>query len=104
MNTVYLDDLDIPSTARPTLCMRKPRSRTAPTTLVVPPRDLPRSPRPLSGLRKAQLHALYLRLLERSWTITRVMGGPSAVPEHVRERYLIRLDKVIAKVKRRVRR
>lgn len=41
------------------------RARTPVTTVAYAPRDLPASPPPLSGLRRAQLTDTYLTLLER---------------------------------------
>lgn len=61
--------------SRPTMSFRRQRDRH--TTLVVPEAELPRSPRQLSGLRRAQLMGLYVRLLERCLERAR-NGGPAS--------------------------
>ena len=57
---------------RPTVQMRPLRKRPL-STLVVQERDLPRSPAKLTGWRKAQLMDLYMRLLEESHRVSRLL-------------------------------
>lgn len=67
------------------------------------PEGIPTYAKMLKDRRRDQLKILHTKLLERSWSLSRVQGGPSAVNAHLKEKYLCRMDKVIAKIGRRIR-
>ena len=79
---------------RSTVSMRPLRRRACSTTAVVPVGELPSSPRALSGMRRAQLTGLYLRLLETALDSAR-NGGPAS-------RGFRRADRLVSQVRLRL--